>query len=469
MSNPTAPSSPPSPCHTHTHKPRLILILGPTGTGKSALSLSLATHLNAEIINCDAMQLYRGLPIITNKLSAEEQRGIPHHLLGRIGIEEVPWTVTDYVRRVEGVVGDVAGRGKRAVLVGGTGYYAHGTLFRDGIIGGDEQQGGEEKGGGRLEEMGTEEMLAELRELDPEMARRWHPRDRRKIQRSLEICLRTGRKASEVYREQAEQGNGPVDGNAARAETQIESGGDNAIQSGIDVLRYEPLIFWLSASDTALKARLNARVDTMVEHGLCKEALQLHRQSKQYQDEGIQVDKSKGIWVSIGYKEMESWAEKHLQDPDMYPESSQLAKDCIEAVKAGTRQYAKRQDRYIRIRLANALRQANALDRLFLLDTTDLDRFEDDVVIPARNIAKAFFAGRVLPEARELGELAKSTFQSMEEQQTRSSDRSTRYCEVCDKTLMTQKEWEGHLVSRSHKKCVASKKRKALVAVQSTE
>jgi tRNA dimethylallyltransferase len=439
----------------------LILVLGATGTGKSNLAIALAQKFDAEIVNCDAMQMYEGLPIITNKLSVHEQKGIPHHLLGTIGLEEKPWTVADYARRASEVIGDVIARGKRAVLVGGTGYYAHGTLFRDGILGyggweSDGKQGlGEDRRMPELDEMSIEELLSKLRELDPELAQRWHPKDRRKIQRSLEICLRTGKKASVLYRDQAKQRN-----------RHAVPGVSEGIDPGVDSLRYDPLIFWLSAHDAPLKERLNARVDTMVGLGLHEEALQLLHVSMQYHEKGIPFDKSEGIWGSIGYKEMETWAISYLKDPLKSPKDGKLANACIEAVKSGTRQYAKRQDRYIRNRLATYLRETDVMDRLFILDTTDLARFEKDVVTPAHAITDAFLAARELPKPKELNDLARSTVEAMEVLSNRQEVYLARFCDDCNKTMMTQKEWDGHLASRSHKNCLAGKRKKAMLADQ---
>ena len=74
-----------------------MVIVGPTAVGKTALSIRLAKKYNGEIINGDAMQLYEGLPIITNKMPEDERAGIPHHLLGCIGLNEETWTVGNFV------------------------------------------------------------------------------------------------------------------------------------------------------------------------------------------------------------------------------------------------------------------------------------------------------------------------------------------------------------------------------------
>lgn len=461
----------------------LVLILGATGAGKSNLALSIAQCLpsGAEIINCDAMQMYSGLPIITNKIPTNEQQGIPHHLIDSIGLDETPWTVSKFVKESSRSIEDIRVRRKVPVMVGGTGYYAFGSLLKDSMLGDDAEgnQGTEGLSDGAKVPCGegqedfeilnrsTQEMLEKLKELDPEMAKSWHPNDRRKIQRSLEICLTRGRKASEIYRQQLQGTAG--DRHADRIDGVVNAVEDNDNAARYDAagaLRHDPLIFWLSASDAPLKTRLNARVDQMVRNGLLEEALGLARRRLRYVEQGIKVDVTKGIWVSIGYKEMEPWAAKHLAEPEKYPKDCKLVQECIESVKAHTRQYAKRQERYVRIRLANALKKAGALDRLFLLDATDLNQWQEDAVQPAQELVRKFLAGEQLPDAASLNGLAKQNFHRILAQGDKLSYRVAHHCEICGKTLMTEKEWLGHLASRSHRKVLQSKKRRALVAVE---
>ena len=462
----------------------LILILGATGTGKSNLALSIAHSLpaGAEIINCDAMQMYTGLPIITNKLPKHERQGIPHHLLDLVGLDAMPWTANKFRRESSRIIDEIRARGKIPVMVGGTGHYAFGSLFRDsmldddargnegteGLSDGEKQKFGEGQEHFEILNGSVEEMYEKLKELDPEMARTWHPKDRRRIQRSLEICLKRGRKVSEIYREQVQGLNGTKQTesmNQQVAGLALNSEEDNTTHETLGPLYHSPLIFWLSASDQPLKTRLNTRVDTMVQDGLFEEALELVRLHQQYKLQGVKIDTTKGIWVSIGYKELEPWATNHLQNNTAYPKDCPLANECIDSVKARTRQYAKRQDRYIRIRLANALRNAGALDRLFLLDGTDLDHWQERVIQPATQILETFMKGPELPDASSLGGLAKETFDRIKEQGECASDRMARYCEVCEKTTMTEKEWMRHLGSRGHKKVVQARRRRALVRV----
>ncbi len=190
------------------------------------LAVELATRFNGEVINADAMQMYKGLPIITNKISAEERRGIPHHLFDRIALDEETWWVGQFRKETNRVIREIRSRGKLPIVVGGTHYYITGLLFEDKLIhessSPSRADGPEEGAETKFPILGAtaEVMLEKLREVDPQMADRWHPNDIRKIRRSLEIYLTTGRRASDIY---AEQQN--------RKETKNPSEGSSEIQS----------------------------------------------------------------------------------------------------------------------------------------------------------------------------------------------------------------------------------------------
>ncbi|KAJ9617994.1 tRNA dimethylallyltransferase, mitochondrial [Knufia peltigerae] len=437
--------------------------MGATGTGKSKLAVDLATRFNGEIINGDAMQMYKGLPIITNKIPHGERNGIQHHLLDFIGLEEQPWTVHRFVKESTKVVDEIRSRGKLPILVGGTHYYTHALLFKDETLSADEEEGNAEDTEGRvivdfaILSRPTEEILAKLQEVDPQMAVRWHPRDRRKIQRSLEIWLKTGKKASEVYAEQQERkdamGRNISSGVTSEdLESMIDGGEDSA-------LRYPTLLLWLEAEDAVLKKRLDARVDSMVESGLVDEAVALTALDKDLAERGVPVDKSKGIWVSIGYKEMEPYIQEQQISGVNSPQTSRALAQAVEAVKGGTRRYAKRQNRYIRIRLANALQQAGEFSMMFLLDGTNLENWDTDVFEHAQRLVESFLDGGSLPENKSLSELANKMLSAPDEQAAINS-RVAQKCETCDKILMTIDEWNRHVSSRGHKKVVAAQRKR---------
>jgi len=451
-------------------KDPLVVVIGATGTGKSKLAVELATQFNGEIINGDAMQMYKGLPIITNKIPEHERNGVPHHLLDFVRLEEQPWTVNQFVKESNRIIHDIRTRGKLPIVVGGTHYYTHALLFKDATlvdeaaesIPDDDQVEGVEDDYPILSRP-TEEILQALQEVDPDMARRWHPKDRRKIQRSLQIWLKTGRKASEVYAEQQERRppSRPTDNDAERPRL----GQEASMANEEAALRYPTLLLWLEAEDAVLKVRLNDRVDAMVNRGLIDDAVALTNFEKELFQQGVPVDKTKGIWVSIGYKEMASWLDGGQTPEPKSPQASRALTEAIESVKAGTRRYAKRQNRYIRIRLANALEGADEFGMLFLLDCSNLDNWDTEVAAQAQRLVRSFLVGEKLPDHKSLSELAAKMLSAADEQNL-GSDRVARTCNTCDKTLMTEKEWNGHLASRGHKKAVAAQRKREARASQ---
>lgn len=422
--------------------------------------MDLATRFNGEIINSDAMQMYKGLPIITNKIPEHERNGIKHHLLDFIGLEEPPWTVTQYARESSRIIDDIRSRGKLPIVVGGTAYYTHALLFPDATLNDEAEieKRDVDTSTSREEEFpilaaSNEEIFQKLQEVDPEMASRWHPRDRRKIQRSLEIWLKTGTKASEVYAEQERRRVVDRDGDKADP--------PGAGNKGVTNLRYPTLLLWLEADDAVLKQRLNDRVDVMVDSGLVDEAMSLSELEKELSRQGTPVNKSMGIWVSIGYKELQPWVDKHQTcEPELAQPPASLSQ-AIESVKAGTRRYAKRQNRYIRIRLANALQEAKQFNMLFALDCSDLERWDVDVSEPAQSLVRSFLNGDELPDHRSLSTMAGKLLSAADQSDNRAP-RVAKTCDVCEKTMLTEKEWDLHLSSRGHKKMVAARRKREM-------
>ena len=107
----------------------LIVIGGPTASGKTALSLELAKEYNAEIVSADSMQIYKYMDIGTAKPTKEEMSGIVHHMIDIISPDEA-FSVADYVKRAHEVISDIIGRGKNAIVTGGTGLYIN-SLVND--------------------------------------------------------------------------------------------------------------------------------------------------------------------------------------------------------------------------------------------------------------------------------------------------------------------------------------------------
>lgn len=170
--------------------PRLWGVVGATGTGKSALSLDLAEALaargrSAEIVNADAMQLYRGMDIGTAKLPVAVRRGIPHHLFDVCDPAEEA-TVAWYQPEARASITEILERGADAILVGGSGLYVSSVVFdfqfppRDNVLRAQLE--------GELEANGVEPLLEQLRALNPRVADQVDARNPRRVVRALEVA-----------------------------------------------------------------------------------------------------------------------------------------------------------------------------------------------------------------------------------------------------------------------------------------
>jgi tRNA dimethylallyltransferase len=172
-------------------KPVVLAVLGPTASGKSALGLSLAERYGGEIINCDSTAVYRGFDIGTDKLTMEERRGIPHHLIDIAEPTEV-YTAAQFAHDAAAAIRDIHARGMLPILVGGTGFYYR-ALTR-GLFPGP---GADDALRARLDRVadrrGVERLHRMLQRADPQSAARIMPRDRKRLVRALEVYFTTGR------------------------------------------------------------------------------------------------------------------------------------------------------------------------------------------------------------------------------------------------------------------------------------
>lgn len=175
------------PAGDGVHAP-VVAVVGPTGTGKSELAMELAERLGGEIVNTDALQFYRGMDIGTAKVPVAQRRGIPHHLLDVLDVRKEA-SVADFQGHVRAVIEDIQSRGRRPVLVGGSGLYVRAALDELEFPPTDPEVRArfEELG----EKIGTEGLRAELARVDPDSAARLG--DARRMVRALEVHRITGR------------------------------------------------------------------------------------------------------------------------------------------------------------------------------------------------------------------------------------------------------------------------------------
>jgi tRNA dimethylallyltransferase len=282
--------------HLAAHPPVLLntdcfYICGPTASGKSGLALRMARELDGEIVNADAFQLYRGLEIITAAPSAEDRAQIPHHLYGVLA----PTDSADaggYHRLAQPVIGEIISRGKTPIITGGSGLYlkflTHGPSP---LPAGDAGLRAE------MDSMPLEELVARLRELDPLEASRTALQNRRFVSRALEICLLTGKKASDL-----------------RDQWQARTLETGSRPRGVFIQRTRP----------DLHARIARRTRAMLDGGAIGEAASL-------------TGHSPNLEKAIGFREILSLLRGEIDRPT-----------CEELINAATRQYAKRQETWFR-------------------------------------------------------------------------------------------------------------------------
>jgi len=275
----------------HT-RPKILVVVGPTASGKSDLALRLARELDAEIVNADSMQVYRGLDIGTAKPSPAQRAGVPHHLID-VAEPDRLFSAADFAEAADEAIRAITGRGKRVIVVGGTGLYIRALL--KGLV--DSPSGAGDVRKALQEEaaqLGNDAMLERLRQVDPELAARMHPNNLVRIIRALEVHRLTGIPLSRYQQEHA-----------------------------FSVRRYDSLQIGIDVDRKELYARIEARVDRMLAEGLKDEVRGLLGQGYGRQLKAMRA---------IGYKETAAY----LAGECSLEEAAQL-------MKRDTRRYAKRQ------------------------------------------------------------------------------------------------------------------------------
>ncbi|CDH57028.1 trna isopentenyltransferase [Lichtheimia corymbifera JMRC:FSU:9682] len=413
---------------------KIATVIGTTGVGKSQLAVELCKALCGQVINADSMQVYKGLDIITNKMPVHERQDIPHYLMDFLEPEE-EYKVTDFQNDATRCIEDLSAKKQLPVVVGGTNYYIQSLLWHSMLITDQETQPKPTE----LDHLDTQELLTRLQKVDPIMANRWHPSDRRKIIRSLQIYYQTGRPQSEIIKEQQEHHE----------------------RHGVQA-RFKSLIFWLYADPSKLNPRLDDRVDTMIKDGLFDEIKSLKKQvvDGQVKLPGQDLEKyQRGLWQAIGYKEFDPYFSAIEQDTHGEKELDKIRNECTERMKSATRRYAKRQVQWIRNKLLPIVAKSKDVD-IYLLDATDLDTWETNVRLPAIQVAEAFHKNETMPDPLSLSSIAStmlSPSSSRLDSQTRVLTWQKHTCSVCKaasgESLIVNGdlEWKQHLSSRGHR------------------
>ena len=279
--------------------PKIVCVVGPTACGKTTLGVLLAKQFHGEVVSADSMQIYRGMTIGTAAPTEKEMDGVPHHMVAVADPAE-QWSAARYAETAIPIIDDILARGKLPVLVGGTGLWLDAVVKGHGFAGG--HAGGEVRKTlqKRLEAEGIEPLLEELRQVDPETAKRLNPADEKRILRALEVYLETGKTIS-----------------AHNAETKDLPPRYDAIWIG---LRF--------ADREDMKALIDRRVDKMAEEGLVEEVRALLESGLPRNATALQA---------IGYKEFLGVLEGTATEAEALAE-----------VKLRSRQYAKRQLTWLR-------------------------------------------------------------------------------------------------------------------------
>jgi tRNA dimethylallyltransferase len=266
---------------------RVFFIVGPTATGKSELGADVAREVNAEIVSADAFQIYRGLDLLTAKPDASTLAKAPHHLIGTIGLSE-EMNAEKFCRAASRAIDEIYSRGEPAIVVGGSGLYI--KTLSHGLAPLPES---DPKLRAKLNALSIDELRSQLADLDPETARRIDTKNRRRLVRALEICLLTGKPASEVV-----------------------AGGADPGQPGSPIPATGVFVF---RDREELYERINRRVEAMFEKGVIEE---------------VRANGATSATASqmIGLREIRELLEGRMS-----------LLQCIAEIQQATRRYAKRQ------------------------------------------------------------------------------------------------------------------------------
>ena len=274
------------------NKPKILCVVGPTASGKTDYAVELALKCGGEVVSCDSMQIYKHMDIGTAKPTADEMKGVKHHMIDIIEPNE-SFSVARFSEMARECIDDILLRGKMPVLCGGTGLYFDSTRNNINIIQMDTDEEYRKYLESAAKEFGNEYVYKILKRVDEESAESIHPNNLKRVIRALEIYKTTGKKKSELDKEQLSE---PL---------------------------YEPEITGLMRDREVLYDRINKRVDIMMEKGLVEEVSELIKMG---------IDTEATSMQAIGYKEIIE-----------YLDGKTSLSDAVDKIKRESRRYAKRQ------------------------------------------------------------------------------------------------------------------------------
>lgn len=271
----------------------LLIIAGPTAVGKSDLSVELAKKLNGEIISVDSMQIYKYMDIGSAKIPKEEMGGIPHYLIDCVDPHK-EFSVAEFKELATEKIKDIQNRGKLPILVGGTGLYINSIICNMNFAESDKDEAYREELEKIAEEHGNEYLHEMLKDIDLESYNSIHFNNRKRVIRALETYKLTGKPFSSFK-----------------------------AKNSIYETSYNIYYYVLNMDREKLYDRINKRVDIMFEKGLLEEVKALKAM-------GLTDDMQS--MKGIGYKEILYYLDGKIS-----------LEQCIEMIKQGSRNYAKRQ------------------------------------------------------------------------------------------------------------------------------
>ena len=272
---------------------KIICVVGPTASGKTAMAVELAKAYNGEVLSCDSMQLYRRMDIGTAKPTVEEMQGIPHHMIDILEPAE-SFSVGLYVEMAEPILQDILSRDKTCIICGGTGLYVD-SLIAGRTFAPYPETGKRQALEKLAAEQGIEAVMEILKKVDPESAARLPLGDQRRIIRAVEVYEETGKTITQH-----------------NLETQAIPPKHEAFWLGLDF-----------ADRAELYARIDRRVDVMMEQGLLPEIERLLEEGVPPLSTSLQA---------IGYKE-----------PMAALRGEMTMAEAVDKIKQESRRYAKRQ------------------------------------------------------------------------------------------------------------------------------
>lgn len=268
---------------------KVVVITGPTAVGKTSISIQVAKHLQTDIINADAFQVYKSLNIGTSKPTIEERKGITHYMMDEINPND-NFSIFDFQQKGREYIQEIIEQNKTPLIVGGSGLYIDSLLY-DYRLTNEGRNDNFEKG---YEHLSNNELHEILRKYNVEKANEIHPNNRKRVLRALEKAINENENANEY----------------------------KALEHPL----YDILIIFLEDDRDVLYDRINKRVDQMIELGLLEEAEKLFKE-----DLSIQARQA------IGYRELFSYFKKEI-----------TYEEAVDLIKQHSRNYAKRQFTWFR-------------------------------------------------------------------------------------------------------------------------